>query len=140
MNKNITATVFGGRQDPNHSAYDNHIITDTELGVALPFRFKGPRPKVVVVANEKQVVCSIVDVGPWNTKDPYWTTGSRPQAESGRDMSKRKTNRAGIDLTPAAAKAIGIVGMGKVDWRFEDELDNPVADSGRPDSGVASTG
>jgi hypothetical protein len=34
----ITATVFGGRADPNNSAYDNHFITDEEFGVALPDR------------------------------------------------------------------------------------------------------
>src|SRR5712691_3526179 len=28
---NITATVFGGAADPNTSAYDNHLITDTEM-------------------------------------------------------------------------------------------------------------
>jgi hypothetical protein len=33
-------------------------------------------------------------------------------------MSGRKTNRAGIDLTLAAAKAIQIDGKGLVDWDF----------------------
>jgi hypothetical protein len=116
----ITATVFGGDGDPNTSAYDGREITDAELGVALPFHFKGDRPKVRVTNpdNGKSVVCFIRDVGPWNTNDPYWQTGARPQAESGRDLNGRRTNRAGIDLTPAAAKAIGIDGMGTVDWSF----------------------
>jgi hypothetical protein len=42
---NIVATVFGGGDDPNTSAYDNQVIDD-HLGVALPLRFKDPRPKV----------------------------------------------------------------------------------------------
>lgn len=114
----ITATVFGGSSDPNTSAYDSHPISDTELGVALPYRFPAPIPRVRVYANGKSVDCSIVDVGPWNINDPYWETGSRPQAESGTDKNSRETNLAGIDLTPAAAKAIGIQGKGIVDWEF----------------------
>jgi hypothetical protein len=83
---NIVATMFGGSGDPNKSAYDGHTITDTELGVALPFRFSGDRPQVKVTnrANSKSTTCAIVDVGPWNTKDNYWAIkDGRPQAESG---------------------------------------------------------
>jgi uncharacterized protein (TIGR02594 family) len=115
----ITATVFGGASDPNTSAYDNHIINDTEMGVALPYRFPGTRPRVHVWGPKGDAVCDIVDVGPWNTHDPYWQTGGRPQAETGTDMGGRHTNLAGIDLTPAAARAVGIDGKGKVDWAFE---------------------
>jgi hypothetical protein len=66
-------------------------------------------------ANE---VATIEDVGPWNTDDPYWITGARPQAESGTDLTGRTTNGAGIDLSPALSQAIGIDGMGKVHWKF----------------------
>ncbi len=114
----ITATVFGGSSDPNTSAYDNHEIDDEEFGVALPARFTGARPKVRVFYGDKSVDCSIVDVGPWNTNDEYWKTNSRPQAETGVDNSGRTTNHAGIDLTPAAALALGINGKGVVDWMF----------------------
>lgn len=116
----ITATVFGGRSDPNTSAYDGHFISDEEFGVALPDRFTGKRPQVRVInpLNGKSAICDIVDVGPWNISDPYWQTGARPQAESGTDQRGRNTNLAGIDLTPAAARALGIDGKGKVDWEF----------------------
>ena len=116
----IVATVFGGATDPETSAYDGHRITDSELGVALPARVANPRPQVRVTnpANGRSIVCNIVDVGPWNTDDPYWENGGRPQAESGTDHRGRPTNHAGIDLTPAAARAIGIPGKGKVDWAF----------------------
>ncbi len=113
----ITATVFGGAGDPNRSAYDNHLIGDAELGVALPAHIV-MRPAVRVIRGEKSVVCRIVDVGPWNTDDPYWVHGARPQAESGTDRRGRHTNHAGIDLTPAAAKALGVDGKGIVDWEF----------------------
>ena len=117
---NVTATVFGGTSDAQHSAYDNHLITNSELAVALPYHFPGSRPKVQVTnpANGKTIICTIEDVGPWypSAKGPadlYWETGSRPRAET-----DSRTNNAGIDLSPAAAKAIGISGKGLVNWLF----------------------
>ncbi len=114
----ITATVFGGVGDPNNSAYDGHRINDQELGVSLPFRLAAERPTVKVIRGDKSIICPIIDVGPWNVHDPYWLIGARPQAETGTDNTGRKTNRAGIDLTPAAARALGIDGKGLVDWEF----------------------
>lgn len=119
--ENIVCTVFGGKADPNNSAYPPYsFISDDDIGCALPDRFKGDRPQVEVIneANGKRVITEIVDVGPWNVDDPYWKTNSRPQAETGRDKKGRKTNLAGLDLTPAAAKAIGLSGKGKVSWAF----------------------
>lgn len=115
----ITATVFGGVSDHERDAYDGHVITDAELGVSLP-AIVHPRREVRVINGAKSVVAGLVDVGPWNTNDPYWMKGARPQAESGTDMRGRRTNRAGIDLTPATARAIGIDGLGKVDWEWAD--------------------
>ena len=122
--RNITATVFGGKRNPEKSAYADRWITDEELGCALPFRFKGDRPQVDIVNVEtgKRVTCDIVDVGPWTTNDPYWLSGTRPEAESGH-VGTRKTNLAGIDLTPAAAKTIGLAGKGLVNWSFAGEED-----------------
>ncbi|WP_291714357.1 hypothetical protein [Bradyrhizobium sp.] len=115
---NIIATMFGGPK----SAYGGPI-DDNKPGVALPFRFEGARPQVEVTNARNaalSTVCDIVDVGPWNDVpgDPYWQTGTRPEAESGKDQRGRKTNGAGIDLTLAAAKAAGIDGKGLVNWRF----------------------
>lgn len=115
----VTGTMFGGPGDEQSVAYfDVPSGWANRYGVALPYHFFGPRPKVIVQANGKSVTCEIVDVGPWNTNDPYWSTNSRPQAESGTDMRGRKTNGAGIDLTPAAARALGIDGKGVVTWSF----------------------
>jgi N-acetylmuramoyl-L-alanine amidase len=119
--KNITATVFGGESDYNVSAYDEtKVLNDEDLYIALPDRFEGVRPEVVVFnrATGARSVASIEDVGPWNIDDPYWITGDRPQAETGTDETGRTTNGAGIDLSPALAKALDIDGMGKVDWEF----------------------
>lgn len=117
----ITATVFSGPSDQldnSISAYGGKT-NHNKPGVALPCRFLGKRPQVRVFYQGKSVVCDIVDVGPWNINDDYWnTTHGRPQAESGRDRQGRVTNLAGIDLTPAAARAIGLRGKAKVDWEF----------------------
>lgn len=118
---NIIATYFGGQQ----SAY-GPPINDNSPGVALPFRFTGTRPRVRVtgVKSGVSVDCDIVDIGPWNINDPYWQTGTRPQAESGMDLGQvsqgvpRRTNGAGIDLTLAAATAVGVDGKGFVSWQF----------------------
>jgi hypothetical protein len=73
--------VFGGRGDPNNSAYDNHFITDEEFGVALPDRIAiKPRPRC----------CGI-------------------------DMIGRRTDGAGIDLTPAVAEPSAL--MAKARWK-----------------------
>jgi N-acetylmuramoyl-L-alanine amidase len=117
----IVATVFGGESDHNVSAYDEDVVlNDSDLYVALPDRLEGERPLVRVHnrANSQSAVAEIWDVGPWNTDDPYWETGERPAAESGTDEKGRTTNKAGIDLSPALAKAIGVDGMGEVDWEF----------------------
>jgi hypothetical protein len=116
LNTNIIATVFGGAADLETSAYTGKRIDDTILGVALPARL--PNAKVRVHSGGKSVVADVVDIGPWNTNDPYWRAHKRPQAESGTDMRGRRTNKAGIDLTPATARALGIDGKGVVDWEF----------------------
>jgi N-acetylmuramoyl-L-alanine amidase len=121
--RKITASVFGGEDDYNVSAYDEtKVLDDDDFYIALPDRFEGIRPKVLVLnrASGATEVAAIEDVGPWNIDDPYWITGERPQAESGTDMTGRTTNGAGIDLSPALAQALGIDGMGQVDWQFID--------------------
>jgi N-acetylmuramoyl-L-alanine amidase len=132
--QNIICSVFGGDADPNDSAYPPYDkITDTELSCALPWKFSGERPKVLVhnFVTHKDVVCEIRDVGPWVIDDEAYVLGDmRPVAEPKgskipRGKHKGKTsNGAGLDLTPGAAKAIGLQGMGNVDWRFlgDDEV------------------
>lgn len=135
----ITATVFGGPSDKMstpQTAYQTPGDWWNRPGVALPARInERPLPHVRVTNRTtgsayfgKSVDCPVIDVGPWNINDPYWKTGARPQAESGRDMTARKrfTNKAGIDLTPAAAAAIGLQGKGLVDWEFVTVIDGDV--------------
>jgi len=134
MQRNVICTVFGGKNNPEKSAYQDRWITDDEHGVALPFRFRGDRPQIDVInsANGKRVVCEIVDVGPWVTDDEYWQKATRPVAEQYHQMGKplpsgpnkgRVPNGAGIDITPAAARDIGLVGKGKVNWAIAQDED-----------------
>ena len=135
----ITATSFGGSNDRNASAYGGTVDGDSP-GVALPARISGTRPRVRVFYNGKTCDCDIVDLGPWNINDPYWTSNSRPQAESGTDNTGRKTNLAGIDLTPGAWSALGVSNPDsvktKVDWDFVNVLDASTGPTPSPVSGA----
>jgi hypothetical protein len=79
--------------------------------------------------NRRTVVCLVNDVGPWNTKDAYWETQTRPEAEAQFAMKKKAdngevpSNPAGLDLTPVAYDSLGISGTvntrsAKLDWKF----------------------
>jgi N-acetylmuramoyl-L-alanine amidase len=130
--QNIICTVFGGAADPNDSAYPPFgFIDDKVLGVALPYKLKGARPlvKVINAATGQECICEIIDVGPWLIDDNFWDLGTRPLAETcwreGKPLPRgphkgKVPNGAGIDLTPAAAKAVGISGKGTVDFMLLD--------------------
>jgi hypothetical protein len=135
-NTGIVTTSFAGSNDTvsaRTSAYDGKIIDgDRELAASLPAHGMARR-LIRVFYKGRTVDAPVRDVGPWNgdpisTDDPYWNTGARPQAETGTDKIGRKTNGAGLDLTPAAWTALGYVGNPqkaeeKVDWDFVDYLD-----------------
>jgi hypothetical protein len=128
-NTNITATRFSDSQVAYTGDEAPAPGWNNRMGVALPYRFKGKRPKVRVFKGGKSVDCEIIDIGPWydgtaarGPYDPYWETGSRPRAES-----DPKTNGAGIDLTLPADAALGLNGKGLVDWEFvKDAVKEPV--------------
>jgi N-acetylmuramoyl-L-alanine amidase len=144
--KNITATVFGGAADNEYSAYGPYdsqgrgpYLNDTDFYVSLPvtvsdeaMRKRGVR--VWNADNELSAVGPIMDKGPWVVNDDKYVFGdARPIAEtcykngtrlpsgSGSNSGTVPTNDAGIDLSPALAEAIAIVGKGKVHWKFEEE-------------------
>jgi uncharacterized protein (TIGR02594 family) len=126
----VTATVFGGPGDGQDSvAYaDVQPGWPGRLGVALPYHFVGTRPRVHVWGPKGDCINDVVDVGPWNTNDPYWQASGHPQAETGTDTRGRKTNSAGIDLTPATAALVGVDGKGQVSWAFETAPPAPTAE------------
>ncbi len=122
----INGTVFGSQQ----SAYGG-AIDDSKPSIARPFRFSGPRARVRLInpRSGAAIDCDIVDVAPWKINDPYWQTGTRPLTRTGIDMTGRKTNKAGTDLSIAAANAIQIEGKGLVDWEF---IESPCIPSCNP--------
>ena len=135
----IEATVFGGSDDPNNSAYPPYALLDgdAEDFVALPYSFDPDlfpdhAPLVRVFNGELSATGKVADKGPWTTDDDAYVNGTaRPIAEtcylegaqlpSGPNAGKVPTNKAGIDLSPHLAKKIGIKGKGLVDWEFVEE-------------------
>jgi hypothetical protein len=125
--ENITATEFGGSGDDQDSAYpDVDWINSSSRGIALPFKWKStPRPQVEVVGPHGTVITDVIDLGPWNYDDPrYVHEGQRPLVEkqyaqkTPAQNGQVPTNKAGIDLTPPIADAVGISGKGVIRWRF----------------------
>lgn len=96
-----------------------HVIKEKDTFVALPSRAALNR-KVEVFYQGKTVSGPVLDVGPWNTNDPYWLTNSRPQAESGRNVSGKRTNIAGIDLSNEFTRRLGLNDNDWVYWRFSE--------------------
>ena len=102
----------------------------TKFEAALPHKSLkfGSRPTVPIIRGNRSIRPRIKEVGPWNTRDNYWRTGKDrtmwkglprcvPQAKAayyrnhnrGRDEYGRKvSNPAGVDLTPRAAKRLGL--------------------------------
>jgi hypothetical protein len=124
---NITATVFGGVGDTQPSAYPPFAFIDpNKLGCALPYKYRGTRPHVKVIGPGGSAMLEVVDLGPWNLSNPeYVIQGKRPMVEQQyKDHARAQNGRvpsndAGVDLTPAAARAVGISGKGKVSIEIE---------------------
>jgi RHS repeat-associated protein len=99
--------------------------TNTDLFVALPDEnLKGK--KIEIEVNGKTIIVDVGDVGPWNGghsrkgtdfNDPYWDNNQRPQAECGKDKRGRTTNKAGIDISAALTKKLGLKGNVRLRWR-----------------------
>lgn len=135
---NIIATVF---QDSSTAYPPYNGISNSELSVSLPWRFANdeqPSLRVRVQSDETgdYADCGVRDVGPWLTDDNYWSYGLRPLAETcyleNRPLPRgphqgKVPNGAGIDLSPAAASAIGLSGKGKVSWTFLNAEGDPIS-------------
>ena len=94
---------------------------DTEYPyVALPSHTVLSRwVKITNPANGKSCCAQVLDVGPFNTDDDaYVIGGSRPAAESGKSVSGKGTNGAGIDLGEKVWKLLGMTDNGEVEWKF----------------------
>lgn len=110
---NIRATIFGGKYDSNIGAITQKPVTDDQLGAALPgTRHKLTGKYVEIRYKGKSVIVPVVDLGPWydgspeRPADPYWETNSRLKAETEHPYPEE--NGAGIDMSPATLRALGI--------------------------------
>ena len=110
--------------------FATQYIGYTRFEAALPHRSLkfGSQPQVRINRAGRVVRPRIKEVGPWNTYDNYWQTGRKrtmwknlprcvPQAKAayydnyngGKDEYGRTvTNPAGVDLTPAMARRLGL--------------------------------
>jgi N-acetylmuramoyl-L-alanine amidase len=136
LHENIYATTFGGAADGENSAYPPYdYLNDTEYYVALPGRID-EQPRVTVRNKKTGKTCTgrLKDIGPWCTNDYYWDKGTRPAAEtsynehsplpdwSGTHAGEVAGNPAGIDLSPAMFKALGMTDNSEIDWAFEEDV------------------
>lgn len=116
---NILATVFSSGESGAKGSYGKWIDDDI-VGVALPFKFLGDRP-LVRLSYRNRIISNIkvVDVGPWNKGDAEYVLGdARPRVERDQidDFGRTPVNKAGIDLSPALARALNVDGSGVLDW------------------------
>src|SRR3954471_4180942 len=73
--------VFATREGlTGHRLACGEIIQPGALFVALPHR-SALRRNVELRYRGRVTVVPVLDVGPWNTDDAYWTTSQRPAAE-----------------------------------------------------------
>jgi len=93
------------------------IIQPGDRFVALPHPC-ALRRDVEVRYQGRALVVPVLDVGPWNTDDDYWSSGQRPAAERGRGTYRTPVNRAGIDLSDATFATLGMRDNDVVEWRF----------------------
>lgn len=120
----------GGRVLVCDRIYATQYDGYTRFEAALPHRGLkfGDRPEVPINFEGRTIRPRIKEVGPWNTYDNYWRSGEKrdmwkdlprckPEAEAayyreynrGKDEFGREVlNPAGVDLTPAAARKLGL--------------------------------
>lgn len=69
--------------------------------------------------NGKSAIAIVLDVGPWNEHDDnYVYFGQRPLAESGKSVSGKGTNGAGIDLGEKIWNQLEMEDNTEVEWEF----------------------
>ena len=120
----------GGRTLVCDRIFATQYVGFTRFEAALPHRQLkfGDRPRVPIKLEGRTIRPRIKEVGPWNTRDNYWRSGRqrdmwsdlprcKPEAEAafyreynrGKDEFGREVlNPAGVDLTPAAARRLGL--------------------------------
>lgn len=108
------------------SAYGYNMTNGVFVGLPAA-NMKGKWIQLTIPPFPPSAVVPIGHVGPWNGggwnnkfDDPYWRKKHRPQAECGKDLKNRTTDKSGIQLSN---KLWGLLGLGKkktisVNWHF----------------------
>lgn len=110
--------VFATREGlPGGRLATGGIIRPGDHFVALPHP-SALRRDVEIRYQGRALVVQVMDVGPWNVDDDYWSNGQRPAAERGRGSYRTPVNRAGIDLSDATFATLGLRDNDYVEWRF----------------------
>ena len=108
------------------SAYGYRLDTGIFAGIPAS-NMKGKWIQFTVFPGPPNGVVPIGDIGPWNGggwnnkfDDPYWRKRLRPQAESGLDLRKRKTDKTGIEFSHSLWNLLGLKQKKKVlvNWHF----------------------
>lgn len=140
----VHATVFGNQADEKSGNWKQLFFSTftpsprsgiRDAFVALPSRQAGLRVEMQHARADGTPLgpwvgpIPVGDVGPWfdgtdgggniraEYADPYWETRTRPKAETQRDSRGRKTNGAGIDLTPRAMAMV--MHYAKSEWTID---------------------
>jgi len=122
----IVTTEFGCSSDAGLMATGLHT-SSRKYYAALPTRRALNKEIEVRGSNGRVLRMPVLDVGPFCIRDESYVFGSsRPLAEIyfGRIVpvagcnKKYRANGAGLDLSCAAARELGIGGKGYADWRF----------------------
>jgi hypothetical protein len=93
------------------------VITPAARFVALPHPAALGK-EVEVRYGARALVVPVLDVGPWNIDDAYWTASRRPAAERNQGRYRAPSNRAGIDLSDPVFSGLGLRDNDWVEWRF----------------------
>jgi hypothetical protein len=140
----IMASVFGGEKDNEYSSYGPYdddgmgpYLDDESFYVALPANIADAemRERGVIVRNCETGATArgpVMDKGPWMVDDEDYVFGdaeaisvtcykNKTPLPRGPNAGMVPLNEAAIDLSPALAAAIGIDGLGRVDWMLAEE-------------------
>ena len=110
--------VFATREGlTGHRLACGEIIRPGAMFVALPDR-SALRRDVELRYRDRVAVVPVLDVGPWNIDDAYWSKGARPAAERGVGAFRKPANPAGIDLSDATFAMLGLKDNDTLEWRF----------------------
>lgn len=109
------------------SAYGYSLSDGIFVGLPAS-NMKGKWVQLTIHPSERP--CAVVPVGhigPWNGggwdhkfDDPYWRHKKRPQAETGRDLRKKITDKSGIQISHRMWELLNLSGKKRirVNWHF----------------------